>query len=93
MALVSQVLVGLVSRAVSLTIELSSRGARCMGVCGSCGLTLHVSGMAPAVPGYIDFGSSLEFATWPLECWRRGGLVDEAWMRSTAFSSLNLSVS
>ena len=38
-----------------------------MGVCGSCGLTLYVSGMAPAVPGYIDFGSGLEFATWPLE--------------------------
>ncbi|RVW33118.1 hypothetical protein CK203_111169 [Vitis vinifera] len=37
-----------------------------MGVCGSCGLTLYVSGMAPAVPGYIDSGSGLEFATWPL---------------------------
>ncbi|RVW15436.1 hypothetical protein CK203_094702 [Vitis vinifera] len=47
--------------------ELSSWGARCMGVCGSCGLTLHASGMAPAVPGYIDSGSGLEFATWPLE--------------------------
>ena len=34
-----------------------------MGMCGSCGLTLHVSGMAPIVPGYIDSGSSLEFAT------------------------------
>ena len=39
-----------------------------MGVCRSCGLTLHVLGMAPAVPGYIDSGSGLEFATWPLEC-------------------------
>ncbi|RVW32650.1 hypothetical protein CK203_076490 [Vitis vinifera] len=26
-----------------------------------------VSGMAPTVPGYIDSGSGLEFATWPLE--------------------------
>ncbi|KAL6312228.1 hypothetical protein AAG906_020313 [Vitis piasezkii] len=51
----------------SLESELSSWGARCMGVCGSCGLTLHVSGMAPAVPGYIDSRSGLEFATWPLE--------------------------
>ena len=33
------------------------------GVCGSCGLTLLVSGMAPAIPGYIDSGSGLEFAT------------------------------
>ena len=47
--------------------ELSSRGARGMGVCGSCGLTLYVSGIAPAVLGYIDSGSGLEFATWPLE--------------------------
>ena len=39
-----------------------------MGVCGSCGLTLLVSGTAPVVPGYIDSGSGLEFATWPLEC-------------------------
>ena len=38
-----------------------------MGVCRFCGLTLHVSGMAPTVSGYIDFGSGLEFATWPLE--------------------------
>ena len=38
-----------------------------MGVCGSCGLTLLVSRMAPAIPGYIDFGSGLEFAIWPLE--------------------------
>ncbi|RVW15667.1 hypothetical protein CK203_075294 [Vitis vinifera] len=30
-------------------------GARGMGVCGSCGLTLYVSGIAP-VPGYIDSG-------------------------------------
>ncbi|RVW59092.1 hypothetical protein CK203_113310 [Vitis vinifera] len=37
-----------------------------MGVGGSCGLTLYASGMAPAVPGYIDSGSGLEFATWPL---------------------------
>ena len=27
-----------------------------MGVCGSCGLVLYVSGIAPAVPGYIDSG-------------------------------------
>ena len=47
--------------------ELSSWGARCMGVCRSCGLTLHVLGIALAVPGYIDSGSGLEFATWPLE--------------------------
>ena len=64
-----------------------------MGVCGSCGLTLLVFGMALTVPGYIDSGSGLEFAIWPLERWRRGGPVDETWMRSTAFSSLNLSVS
>ncbi|RVW81947.1 hypothetical protein CK203_033314 [Vitis vinifera] len=64
-----------------------------MGVCGSCGLILHVSGIAPAVPGYIDSGSGLEFATWPLERCRRGGPVDEAWMRNIAFSSLNLTVS
>ncbi|RVX11012.1 hypothetical protein CK203_013250 [Vitis vinifera] len=51
----------------SLESELSSWGARCMGVCGSCDLTLYVSGMAPAVPGYINSGSGLEFATWPLE--------------------------
>ena len=38
-----------------------------MGVCGSCGLTLLVFGTAPTVPGYIDSGSGLEFATWPLE--------------------------
>ncbi|RVX09998.1 hypothetical protein CK203_013069 [Vitis vinifera] len=48
--------------------KLSSWGARCMGVCGSCGLMLPVSGMAPAIPGYIDSRSGLEFATWPLEC-------------------------
>ena len=42
--------------------ELSSWGAWCMGVCRSCGLTLPVSGMAPAVPGYLDSGSGLEFA-------------------------------
>ena len=64
-----------------------------MGVCGSCGLALYVSGIAPAVPRYIDSGSGLEFATWPLERWRRGGPDVEAWMRSIAFSSLNLSVS
>ena len=64
-----------------------------MGVCGSCGLTLYASGIAPAAPGYIDFGSGLEFAIWPLEHWRRGGPDVEAWMRSTAFSSLNFSVS
>ena len=38
-----------------------------MGVCRSCGLTLHVLEMAPVVSGYIDSGSGLEFATWPLE--------------------------
>ncbi|RVW37159.1 hypothetical protein CK203_111748 [Vitis vinifera] len=43
--------------------ELSSRRARGMGVCGSCGLTLHASGITPIVPGYIDSGSGLEFAT------------------------------
>ena len=64
-----------------------------MGGCGSCGLTLYVSGMAPIVPRYIDSGSGLEFATWPLERWRRGGPDVEAWMRSAAFSSLNLSIS
>ena len=47
--------------------ELSAWGAWCMGVCRSCGLTLPVSGMAPIVPGYIDSGSGLEFAPWPLE--------------------------
>ena len=73
--------------------ELSSQGARCMGVCGSCGLTLLVSGMALAVPRYIDSDSSLEFAIWPLKRWRREGPVDEVWMCSTAFSSLNLFVS
>ena len=40
-----------------------------MGVCGSCGLTLLVSGMALAILGYIDFGSGLEFVTWPFERW------------------------
>ncbi|RVX18263.1 hypothetical protein CK203_006398 [Vitis vinifera] len=50
-----------------LESELSSRGARGMGVCG-LGLTLHASGITPVVPGYIDSGSGLEFATWPLEC-------------------------
>ena len=64
-----------------------------MGVCGSCGLTLYVSGIAFAVPGYIDSSSGLEFATWPLERWRREGPDIEAWMCSTAFSSLNFSVS
>ncbi|XP_034672495.1 WAT1-related protein At4g15540-like [Vitis riparia] len=34
--------------------ELSSRGARGIGVCGSCGLALRVSGIAPAVPGLED---------------------------------------
>ena len=47
--------------------ELSSWGAWCMGVCRSCSLTLPVSGMAPAVPGYIDSRLGLEFAPWPLE--------------------------
>ena len=47
--------------------ELSSWGAWCMGVGRSCGRILHVSGMTPAVPGYIDSGSGLEFAPWPLE--------------------------
>ena len=43
--------------------ELSSWGARCMGVYGSRGLTFQVSGIAPNVPGYIDSRSGLEFAT------------------------------
>ncbi|RVX20870.1 hypothetical protein CK203_002462 [Vitis vinifera] len=47
--------------------QLSSLGARGMGMCGSCDLTLHASGIASVVPGYIDSGSSLEFATWSLE--------------------------
>ncbi len=47
--------------------ELSSRGARGMGVRGSWGLALYVPGTAPVDPGYIDSGSGLEFATWPLE--------------------------
>ena len=64
-----------------------------MGVCGSCGLTLRASGTTPVVTGYIDSGPGLEFATWPLERWRRGGPDVEAWMRNTTFSSLNLSVS
>ena len=54
---------------------------------------MHAPGMAPVVPGYIDSGSGLEFATWLLERRQRGGLDVEAWMRNTAFSSLNLSVS
>ena len=47
--------------------ELSSWRAWCMGVGRSYGRILHISGMTPAVPGYIDFGSGLEFAPWPLE--------------------------
>ena len=47
--------------------ELSSWGVWCVGVCRSYGLTLHVSGIAPTVPWYIDSGSGLEFATWPFE--------------------------
>ena len=43
--------------------ELSSRGARGMGVRGSWGLALYVPGIAPADPGYIDSDSGLEFAT------------------------------
>ena len=43
--------------------ELSSWGDWCMGMGLSCGRILHVS----AVPGYIDSGSGLEFAPWPLE--------------------------
>ncbi|RVW98475.1 hypothetical protein CK203_026765 [Vitis vinifera] len=54
-------------RVRSLESELSSWGAWCMGMCRSCGLTLHVSGIAPAALGYIDSGSGLEFATWPFE--------------------------
>ncbi|RVW36803.1 hypothetical protein CK203_103359 [Vitis vinifera] len=46
--------------------ELSSWGARCMGV-WLMWPNVTVSGIAPAVPGYIDSGSGLEFATWPLE--------------------------
>ena len=47
--------------------ELSSWGVWCMGVCRSCDLTLPVSRMTPVVSGYIDSGSGLEFAPWPLE--------------------------
>ncbi|RVW81407.1 hypothetical protein CK203_035230 [Vitis vinifera] len=47
----------------SLESELSSRGARGMGVRGSWGLALYVPGTAPVDPGYIDSGSGLEFAT------------------------------
>ena len=64
-----------------------------MGVCGSCGLMLYASRIALAVTRNIDSGSGLEFAIWPLERWQRGGPDVEAWMRNTAFSSLNLSVS
>ncbi|RVW16960.1 hypothetical protein CK203_070673 [Vitis vinifera] len=46
---------------------LSSRGARGIGVRGSWGLALYAPGTAPVDPGYIDSGSGLEFATWPLE--------------------------
>ena len=49
--------------------------------------------MTPTVPGYIDSGSGLEFALWPLERWSREGPEDEAWMRNTTFSSLSLVVS
>ena len=62
---------GLLSRCLfeerRVELELSSKGVWCMGVCRSCGLALHVSGMAPVVLRYIDSGSGLEFATWPLE--------------------------
>ena len=62
---------GLLSRCLfnerRVEFELSSWGVWCMGVCRSCGLTLHVLEMAPVVSGYIDSGSGLEFATWPLE--------------------------
>ncbi|RVW73262.1 hypothetical protein CK203_050379 [Vitis vinifera] len=34
---------------------------------GSWGLALYAPGTAPVDPGYIDSGSGLEFATWPLE--------------------------
>ena len=47
--------------------ELSSRGARGMGVRGSWGLALYALGTTPVDPGYIASGSGLEFATWPLE--------------------------
>ncbi|RVW61533.1 hypothetical protein CK203_054569 [Vitis vinifera] len=43
----------------SLESELSSRGARGMGVRGSWGLALYVPGIAPVDPGYIDSGSGL----------------------------------
>ncbi|RVW85135.1 hypothetical protein CK203_032941 [Vitis vinifera] len=46
---------------------LSSRGARGIGVRGSWGLACNAPGTAPVDPGYIDSGSGLEFATWPLE--------------------------
>ncbi|RVW96450.1 hypothetical protein CK203_029629 [Vitis vinifera] len=67
--------------------------SRFMGVGGSCGLTLYASGMAPAVPGYIDSSSGLEFATWPFDADDGEAPSTKSWMCSTAFSSLNLSVS
>ncbi|RVW63590.1 hypothetical protein CK203_057382 [Vitis vinifera] len=47
--------------------ELSSRGARGIGVRGSWGLALYAPGTTTVDPGYIDSGSGFEFATWPLE--------------------------
>ncbi|RVW24155.1 hypothetical protein CK203_087032 [Vitis vinifera] len=52
-----------IARVRAFLMESSVHGRVC-----SCVLTLHVPGIAPATPGYIDFGSGLEFATWPLEC-------------------------
>ena len=50
-----------------MEFELSSRGARGMGVRGSWDLALYAPGTTPVDPGYIDSGSGLVFATWPLE--------------------------
>ena len=73
--------------------ELSSWGAWYVGMSRSRYRSLRTLGMAPVVPGYIDSGSGLEFALWPLERWSREGPEDEAWMRNTTFSSLSLVVS
>ncbi|RVW30200.1 hypothetical protein CK203_108980 [Vitis vinifera] len=55
-ALVFQALGGLVLCALNLTTEIFYRVVFLL--------------KTPADPGYIDSGSDLEFATWPLERWR-----------------------
>ncbi|KAL6328109.1 hypothetical protein AAG906_033391 [Vitis piasezkii] len=60
---VFQALVGLVLRALNLTTEIFYHVVFLL----KNDLTLHAPGMAPAVSGYIDSSSGLEFATWPLE--------------------------